>query len=128
MSSPLSPVIANLPERLERIALASFNRDLPFYYRGWLMTVPSSKINKISDYFNSFYPRPISTLKVGGNSLNFLFFLLLPTQKQNYLTFDWYQKPTCSGRFLNFFFNHFSKERYCWHGEQSVITFRFKTS
>ena len=34
MGSPLSPVIANLVlERLKKIALASFNRDLSFYYR-----------------------------------------------------------------------------------------------
>ncbi|KYN28371.1 Dipeptidyl peptidase family member 6 [Trachymyrmex cornetzi] len=43
-------------------------------------------------------------LEIGGTSLNFLDVKIKVINEQ--LNFDWYQKPTFSGRFINFFSNH----------------------
>jgi len=44
------------------------------------------------------------TLKVGGNELSFLDITII--KKGNNLEFDWFHKPTFSGRFLNFMSSH----------------------
>jgi len=54
--------------------------------------------------FNSFHPRLKFTLEIGGDVLNFLDLTLI--KKEGRLIFNWYRKPTFSGRFLNFHSHH----------------------
>jgi len=58
--------------------------------------------------FNSFHPRLQFTIEIGGN-LNFLD--VTNIKNNNVLEFDFYIKPTFSGRFLSFLsIPHFAKK------------------
>ncbi|XP_018374076.1 PREDICTED: uncharacterized protein LOC108768217 [Trachymyrmex cornetzi] len=108
MGSPLSPVVADLVmRRLEGVALMSFNKDVPFYYRyvdDICLAVSLSDVELLKKTFNDFHPRLQFTLENGGNKLEFLDVTIL--KHNNGLIFDWYRKPTFSGRFLNYMSNH----------------------
>jgi hypothetical protein len=57
------------------------------------------------DVFNNIHPRLQFTFEVGrDNKLDFLDVSLILTD--NHLIFDWYHKPTFSGRYLNYFSQH----------------------
>ncbi|KYM96692.1 hypothetical protein ALC62_12640 [Cyphomyrmex costatus] len=108
MGSPLSLILADLVmRRLESLALLSFNRELPFYYRyvdDVCLAVDSSDINLLLCKFNEFHPRLQFTVEIGGDRLEFLDVSMI--KRDNRLIFDWFHKPTFSGRFLNFLSNH----------------------
>ncbi|KYM96621.1 hypothetical protein ALC62_12713, partial [Cyphomyrmex costatus] len=53
---------------------------------------------------NNYHPRLQFTLEVGNNRLNFLDVTLI--KNNNFIMYDWYQKPTSSGRYLNYFSQH----------------------
>jgi len=60
------------------------------------------KINEFfNTTFNSLHPRLQFTLEIGDNKLNFLNVTLINNKEK--VEFDWYKKPTFSGRILNFF-------------------------
>jgi len=86
-------------------ALWNLGALVPFYYRyvdDIAMDVPSES-DSVLTTFNSFHPR-IQFMEVEGNKLNFLDVIFI----KNYDTieFDWYHKPTFSGRYLNFLSQH----------------------
>ncbi|KYN21838.1 ATP-dependent DNA helicase PIF1, partial [Trachymyrmex cornetzi] len=92
-----------LLQKLEKTALMLFNNHVLFYYQyvdDLYAAVPSSEIHKFMECFNSFH-RLQFTLEIGHDLLNFSDVLI--TIIGNQLNFDWYHKPTFSGRFLNFF-------------------------
>ncbi|KYM94598.1 hypothetical protein ALC62_14771 [Cyphomyrmex costatus] len=103
-----SPVVADLVmRRLESLALLSFNRELPFYYRyvdDVCLAVDPSDINLLLCKFNEFHPRLQFTVEIGGDKLEFLGVSMI--KRDNRLIFDWFHKPTFSGRFFNFLSNH----------------------
>jgi len=66
--------------------------------------VSPSKIDILLEQFNSFHPRLQFTVERGGDTMNFLDITV--SVNNNRFNFDWYRKPTFSGRFLNFYSNH----------------------
>ena len=108
MGSPLSLVIADLVmRRLETVSLMSLDLDAAFYFRyvdDICTAIVPSKIDLVLEQFNSFHPRLQFTSKLGGDEINFLGVTI--SIDGNRFGFDWYRKPTFSGRFLNFNSNH----------------------
>lgn len=109
MGSPLSPIIADIIlQDLEEKALTSLNFIPTFYLRyvdDIVLTAPPSAFKHILNVFNSFHSRLQFTMEIGDdNKLDFLDVTLI--LNNNRLTFDWYHKPTFSGRYLNFLSQH----------------------
>jgi len=76
MSSPLSPIIADLIiQDLEREMLRKLDFKLPFYFRyvdDILTAVPKTAINSIVEKFNAHRPRLQFSVEIGGDRINFL--------------------------------------------------------
>jgi len=103
MGSPLSPNIAEIVlQDLEKEALGLLSIGIPFYHRyvDIALAAPRHKINEFLNTFNSLHPKLQFTLEIGGKKLNFLDVTLINNKWK--LEFDWYKKPTFSGRTLNF--------------------------
>jgi len=108
MGSPLSPILANIiMSDLEDRAISSLPVSLPFYVRyvdDIVLAAPRQHIPLILNVFNSFYNRLRFTIEYSNNnSINFLDTTIIINN--NYIEFNWYRKPTFSGRFLSFFSN-----------------------
>jgi len=103
MGSPLSPVIADIVmQDLEKRALERFKNEIPFYYRyvdDILTAVPRLNTKELLNSFNSLHPRMQFTIEI-GNRLNFLDVMII--NNNNLIEFDWFKKPTFSGRILSF--------------------------
>jgi len=108
MGSPLSPVIADIVmQDLENEVLGTFNFDVPFYYRyvdDLVMAVPTSKIKIVIETFNSIHPSLQFTAEIGHKIINFLDVTIMI--RNNRILFDWFHKPTFSGRYLNYLSQH----------------------
>ena len=109
MGSPLSPVIADIVLRdLEEKAIKRIPTKLPLYFRyvdDILLAAPEGFISTITDIFNSFHQRLQFTVELPQeNSINFLDVTLKSVN--GILEFDWYHKPTFSGRYLNYDSHH----------------------
>ena len=109
MGSPLSPVIADIVmQDIENKALETLGSKLPFYFRyvdDIACAVPNNLIERTLEIFNSIHPRLQFTMEIGiDNKLNFLDVSLLLNHEN--LIFDWYHKPSFSGRYLNFYSQH----------------------
>jgi len=91
-------------------ALEILGFHLPFYFRyvdNIAMAVPSNSIDNILNIlniFDSFCLRLQFILEIGGKKLNFLDVTMII--KNNFIEFDWYHKPTFSGKYLNFLSEH----------------------
>ncbi|XP_011858857.1 PREDICTED: uncharacterized protein LOC105556380 [Vollenhovia emeryi] len=105
MGSPLSPIIADITmQDLECKAMETL-RFRPLFYIRYVddiaMSVPSAMKSSTVKIFNSFHPRLQFTMEEGTDrKLNFLDTTI--NIRDNHIEFDWYQKPTHSGRYLNF--------------------------
>ncbi|XP_077275937.1 uncharacterized protein LOC143904848, partial [Temnothorax americanus] len=109
MSSPFSPISADIVlQDLKTIAHISLNYTPPFYKRyidDITLAAPSTSLQHTLDVFNSFHPRLKCTLEIReDDTLNFLKITLILNNHK--LTFDWFHKPTFSGRYLNFMSQH----------------------
>ena len=85
----------------------SLNLDVAFYFRyvdDICTAVAPSKIDLVLEQFNSFHPRLQFTSEFEGDEISFLDVTI--SIIGNKFGFDWYRKPTFSGRFLNFYSNH----------------------
>src|SRR5436190_6639905 len=105
MGSPLSPIAADIVLcDLESRALTMLPMHLPFYVRyvdDVALAAPSSMFKDILHTFNSFHPRLQFTMEESvGNQLDFLDVSIIINE--NIIEFDWFHKPTYSGRYLNF--------------------------
>ncbi|XP_039309325.1 uncharacterized protein LOC120358632 [Solenopsis invicta] len=104
MGSPLSPIIADLVlQDLETEVLSALDFQVPFFLRyvdDIATAVPRDMVNFTLDKFNSFHPRLQFTIEIGNERLNFLDTTIILNEKT--VEFDWYHKPTFSGRYLNF--------------------------
>jgi len=113
MGSPLSPIIADLVmEYIEEKSLEGLETEVAFYHRyvdDIIMAVPHHSIHKIVKVFNAQHPRLKFTLEIGGNRINFLDITI--TKNGNNLEYDWFHKPTFSGRFLSFMSSHPSSQK-----------------
>jgi len=75
-----------------------------------LQTSFNEHINTILCFFNSYHERIKFTVEYDDNGvINFLDVKLLIENWR--IIFDNYRKPTNSGRYLNFFFNHTVKHK-----------------
>ncbi|XP_071574822.1 uncharacterized protein [Temnothorax nylanderi] len=109
MGSPFSPTIADITlQDLETRAIGTLGFSLSFYRRyidDIVTAVPSSKFNTVLRIFNSYHSRLQFTMEEETNNrLNFLDVTLI--QMNNFIIFDWYHKPTFSGRCLHFESRH----------------------
>jgi len=108
MGSPLSPIIADLAlQNLESHVLKKLSFKPVFYIRyvdDIALLVPRDSLNELLHHFNSFHTRMKFTLENGGTSLNFLEITMI--NRDGKLIFDCFQKPTYSGRLLNFYSKH----------------------
>jgi len=89
------------------VALERFGFEIPFYVRyvdDIATAVHHTQIHRLLNIFNSFHPRIQFTIEIGGNILNFLDITLIKNNKK--IEFDWFHKPTFSGRYLNFLSLH----------------------
>jgi len=68
------------------------------------MVAPHTYINELLNKFNAFHPKLKFTMEIGGTLLNFLEVSIINKNRQ--LMFDWYHKPTFSGRLLNYHSKH----------------------
>jgi len=104
----LSPIISDLVMRdLEERSLETLNFPMSFYVRyvdDIAMTILPSSVTEILRVFNGYHPRLQFTVEMGGDFLNFLDVIII--KNNNSIEFDWYHKPTFSGRFLNFLSQH----------------------
>jgi len=103
-----SLIVADLVlQKLEFNVINKLSIKLIFYYRfvdDIALAALYSCLNDILYNFNSFHPRLCFTIEVGSNILNFLDLTIIKRDGQ--LIFNWYQKPTFSGHFLNFHSQH----------------------
>jgi len=109
MGSPLSPILVDiLLQNVEEAALSLLPTTLPFYVKyvnDILLAAPNNLLDKIAETFNSFHDRLKFTMEVDTDDrINFLDVTVII--ENNVIMFDHYKKPTNSGRYLNFLFNH----------------------
>ncbi|XP_018306455.1 uncharacterized protein [Mycetomoellerius zeteki] len=109
MSSPLSPVLADIVlQDLETFTFFNRLTKEPSFYIRYVddiaLAINKTHINELCLTFNNYHPRLKFTLEEGGDKLNFLDLTLI--KKNDSIYHDWYQKPTSSGRYLNFCLQH----------------------
>jgi len=108
MGSPLSPIVADLVlQKLESFTIDFLRVKPSFYYRyveDIVLAAPIPSLQDLLCAFNSFHPRLSFTMEIGGNNLDFLDLTLIKINGR--LISNWYEKPTFSGRFLNFHSHH----------------------
>ena len=109
MGSPLSQILADIVlDDLETSCLKKLNFQLLFFKRyvdDFITCVPITEINKVLQIFNSYHDRLKFTYELQNHGkISFLDILLI--RKGNTIITDWFQKPTFSGRLLNYNSNH----------------------
>ncbi|XP_011879094.1 PREDICTED: uncharacterized protein LOC105568230 [Vollenhovia emeryi] len=110
MGSPLSPILADMVMKdLEVSCLQRLDFNVPIFYRyvdDIITALPTTKIDTVLAIFNNHHPRLKFTYEMeSNNSISFLDVTLTKTDKNNILT-NWYQKPTFSGRYINYHSSH----------------------
>lgn len=110
MGLPLSPILADLVmEYVLDQAISMLNYQLKEcvkYVDDLFLIIPSSMIEYTRDIFNSIHHKIQFTIVEETNHvLPFLDVLLIHGQDHS-IHFDWYSKPTSSGRIMSYFSNH----------------------
>lgn len=105
MGAPISSVIAQLVlEHVEETTLPKLSFNPVFFKRyvdDIITAVPKNKIDEILSTFNTYHPKLNFTLETEkNNTINFLDLSLF--HQGNKIKTKHYQKPTNSGRYLNF--------------------------
>ncbi|XP_025268300.1 uncharacterized protein LOC112639226 [Camponotus floridanus] len=108
MGSPLSPILADIVmDDLEMHCLSLLSFDVPIYYRyvDDIFTIVSrSKIEEIKS-INNYHRRLTFTHETEvDSSISFLNTMVIRSNGR--LLTDWYRKPTCSNRYINFHSKH----------------------
>uniref|UniRef100_A0A0C9RM79 AI1 protein n=1 Tax=Fopius arisanus TaxID=64838 RepID=A0A0C9RM79_9HYME len=116
MGSPLSPIIAEIVlQDLENFCMKKLDFPVYFYTRyvdDVLAFVPKDRIQSILSCFNSYHKRLQFTLEREENCrINFLEVTLIRNKRM--IDFDWYRKPTSSGRYLNYYSHHPKGQKIC---------------
>ncbi|XP_034950706.1 uncharacterized protein [Chelonus insularis] len=109
MGSPLSPIVAEIVmQDLENFCLSELDFPVYFYTRyvdDILVFLPPNEVEKILDIFNKYHDRLKFTIeREVDKKINFLELTLI--RSSNKIEFDWYQKPTATGRYLNYYSHH----------------------
>jgi len=81
---------------------------IPLFYIRYIdditLAAPCTLLNELLEKFDFFRPKLKFTMKIGGILLNFLKLTFINRDRK--LIFDWFHKPTFSGKFLNFHSKH----------------------
>jgi len=114
MGSPLSPIIADLVLRdIETKAIKKLPFQLPLYRRyvdDILLAAQVDQFNIIIETFNSFHKRLQFTLEMSiDNKINFLDVTIILNDR--IMMFDIYEKPTNTGRYINYYSRHPSAQK-----------------
>ncbi|XP_011866087.1 PREDICTED: uncharacterized protein LOC105561048 [Vollenhovia emeryi] len=109
MGSPLSPIIADITMQDLEIRALEILPFVPLFFVRYVddiaMSVPSSLKAATLNTFNSLHKRLQFTIEEGDDKrLNFLDTTICVVDEC--IEFDWYHKPTFSGRYLNFSSSH----------------------
>ena len=113
MGSPISPLFADIVmDDLETdcLKILKENHDIfpLFYFRyvdDTIMCINKKHINTVINTFNSYYNKLQFTYELEQDKkINFLDILLI--RHNNKILTDWYNKPTSSGRLINYHSNH----------------------
>lgn len=109
MGSPASPIVADivmenlLDSCIEKLAIKP--KILTKYVDDLFCVVSECEINTILEVFNNFHPSIKFTMERETNSkLPYLDTLVV--RRGEHLAINWYQKPTSSGRIINFHSKH----------------------
>lgn len=110
MGLPLSPILADIVmEYILDKAMDSLNFELKScakYVDDLFLIIPKHRIQETLNIFNSIHPKIQFTHEIERNkTLPFLDVSVIHDTNGS-LQFDWYTKPTSSGRILNYFSNH----------------------
>ncbi|XP_044754438.1 uncharacterized protein LOC123313564 [Coccinella septempunctata] len=110
MGNCLAPVVADIVMvEVQKIALGRLSFCIPIFKRyvdDICTSIPDDKVEETITVFNSVHPRLKFTIEVESqeNTLPFLDVLLI--RHGNEIKYNWYRKPTFSGRVLNFNSKH----------------------
>ena len=114
MGLSIWPLIADLVlQGIEETFLIRYKKSITCYYRyveDSFIVIMKNKLSMLLNYWNNFHERLKCTFEKEGeklekNSINFLDILI----KRNFdgtVCLDLYNKPTFSGRYVNFLSNH----------------------
>ena len=110
MGSPLSSILATMVmDHLLDVCIPRLPFRLAFIYKyvdDIVCSVPACHTSTILDIFNSFSPHLQFTIKAEvEKSVPFLDIRIVRCNDQRILL-DWYNKPTFTGRYINFHSNH----------------------
>lgn len=110
MGSPISPAIANfiLNKLLDYVCskLSFQPKLLVKYVDDLLMICPKNLVNEILNLFNSFHTNiQFTTEEEKDKKIPYLDLLLIRKENKSIVT-DFYKKPECSGRILNYLSAH----------------------
>ena len=105
MGAPLSPVLAELIiENFEEKPLKLLKFHIPFFFRyvdDILTCAPENKVPSILKAFLKYHTRIKFEVELEkNNKLSFLD--VMAYNNRGNITTNWYQKPTWTGKFLNF--------------------------
>lgn len=110
MGLPISPILADIVmEYLLDKALENLDYELKTcvkYVDDLFLVVPRDKISQTLNTFNSIHPSIQFTHEMENNNILPFLDVLVIHNPNGTLQFDWYTKPTSSGRLLNFLSNH----------------------
>ena len=109
MGSPLSPILADMVmDDLETDCLERLSFKTSLFYRyvdDILAIIPARGVDEILSSFNNYHPRLKFTHEIeNDNAINFLNTTVI--RHNGSLLTDWFMKPTCSGRYINYYSNH----------------------
>lgn len=110
MDSTLSPILAALVmSNLLHTCIEKLPFQVPLLYQyvdDLILAIPYTETNLVLQTFNSFDQYLEFTIELEeNNSIPFLDTKIIRTQN-NSLILDWYQKPTSSGRYINYYSEH----------------------
>jgi hypothetical protein len=113
MGSNLSPTLAKrIMDNLLNDCISKLTFNLPFikkYVDDIICAVPSDKTEELLQVFNNYNKDIQFTIELENDfSVPFLDTKLIRTP-QNTIILDWYQKPTNSGRYINYLSHHTAK-------------------
>lgn len=116
MGSPISPILAQIVmDHLLDTVIPKLSFNFPFIYKyvdDIVCAIPEVLIDETLTVFNSFNINIKFTVETEKDrSVPFLDTRLVRLD-DNSIVLDWYQKPTASGRYINFHSNHPQNQKY----------------
>lgn len=110
MGLPISPILADIVmEYVLDKALDSLHYKVKVckkYVDDLFLIVPRDMLNVTLEKFNAVHPNIQFTHEMERDNMLPFLDVLVAHNSNGTLLFDWYAKPTSSGRLLNFFSNH----------------------